>query len=84
MRVRVWRDGETAIFEIADTGPGIAPAERDDHLRSVPAGDREGGRRGAPGSGLAIARGIAEAHHGTLSVSAGDMGGAAFRLTLPT
>ena len=38
---------------------------------------------GGAGLGLAIARGIAEAHHGTITVATGDLGGAAFRIELP-
>ncbi len=38
---------------------------------------------GGAGLGLAIARGIAEAHHGTIDVVTGDLGGAAFRIALP-
>jgi signal transduction histidine kinase len=82
VRVRVWREDERTVFEIADTGPGIPPGERDTIFDRYRQGSR-GRASGGAGLGLAIARGIAEAHHGTISVAAGDMGGAAFRLTLP-
>jgi signal transduction histidine kinase len=39
---------------------------------------------GGAGLGLAIARGIAEAHGGTLEVIDGKLGGVAFRLSIPT
>jgi signal transduction histidine kinase len=70
------------VFEIADTGPGIAPAERDTIFDRYKQGSR-GRAAGGAGLGLAIARGIAEAHHGTISITTGDLGGAAFRIVLP-
>ena len=43
-------DGRASLFEIADTGPGIAASERDEHLRPLQAGLARPGRRAAPGS----------------------------------
>jgi signal transduction histidine kinase len=80
--VRVAREGESVVFEISDTGPGIPAAERDGIFDRYKQGAR-GRAAGGAGLGLAIARGIAEAHHGTIAVSTGDSGGAAFRLVLP-
>jgi two-component system, sensor histidine kinase and response regulator len=82
VRVRVWREDDQTVFEIADTGPGIPSSEWGTIFDRYRQGSR-GRASGGAGLGLAIARGIAEAHHGSISVSAGDMGGAAFRLTLP-
>jgi two-component system sensor histidine kinase BaeS len=82
VRVRVWREGGNEVFEIADSGPGIAPAERETIFDRYRQGAR-GRAAGGAGLGLAIARGIAEAHRGTISVATGDLGGAAFRIVLP-
>jgi signal transduction histidine kinase len=82
VRVRVWREDERMVFEIADTGPGIPPNEWDTIFDRYRQGAR-GRASGGAGLGLAIARGIAEAHQGSLTVADGDLGGAAFRLTLP-
>ena len=82
VRVRVWREGAQEIFEIADSGPGIAAAERATIFDRYRQGAR-GRAAGGAGLGLAIARGIAEAHLGTISVTTGDLGGAAFRIVLP-
>jgi two-component system sensor histidine kinase/response regulator len=82
VRVRVWRESEQTVFEIADSGPGIAPEERArifDRYRQGAHGRAAGGA----GLGLAIARGIAEAHRGSISVDTGDLGGASFRIVIP-
>jgi signal transduction histidine kinase len=82
VRLRVWREANTTIFEVADSGPGIAESERETIFDRYKQGAR-GRAAGGAGLGLAIARGIAEAHHGSISVDSGDLGGAAFRLVLP-
>jgi two-component system OmpR family sensor kinase len=75
-------EGGTARFWVADSGPGVPPAERT-HIF-----ERFG--RGAEstddgfGLGLSIVAAIAEAHGGTLSVTDDpDLGGARFELTIP-
>jgi len=82
VRVRVGRDGAQVFFEVADTGPGVAPEARETIFDRYKQGSR-GRAAGGAGLGLAIARGIAEAHHGAISVATGDMGGASFRVVLP-
>jgi signal transduction histidine kinase len=82
VRIRVWREGNQMMFEIADTGPGVPPAERSSIFDRYKQGSR-GRAAGGAGLGLAIARGIAEAHRGTVAVASGDLGGAAFRIVLP-
>jgi signal transduction histidine kinase len=85
VRVRVWRESEPTaqtVFEIADTGPGIAEVDRERIFDRYKQGSR-GRAAGGAGLGLAIARGIAEAHHGSISVTTGEWGGATFRIALP-
>ena len=72
-------DGAWAIVSVRDTGPGIAP-EILPTLFTRFAADR--GTKGL-GLGLYIARGIAEAHGGTLTAESRPGEGAAFRLALP-
>jgi signal transduction histidine kinase len=80
-----------AVFEVADSGPGIAKAEAATIFDRYRQGSR-GRAAGGAGLGLAIARGIAEAHGGWISVGepggAGEpgesgLGGACFRLAVP-
>jgi signal transduction histidine kinase len=82
VRVRATREGPKVIFEVTDSGPGVAPEARDTIFDRYKQGSR-GRAAGGAGLGLAIARGIAEAHHGEISVATGDMGGASFRVVLP-
>lgn len=86
VRLRVARerrgDATVLFFEVADTGPGIAEAERATIFDRYRQGAR-GRAAGGAGLGLAIARGIAEAHGGSISVGSGDLGGAVFRIEIP-
>ncbi|NKY85934.1 HAMP domain-containing sensor histidine kinase [Nocardia veterana] len=77
---------ESFAIVVADTGPGVPPAERervfDRLVRLDPSRDR---RHDGAGMGLAIARGIARAHGGDLRCVAPPPGstGAVFILTVP-
>jgi signal transduction histidine kinase len=82
VRVRVTRQRGEIVFEIGDSGPGVAPEEAEAIFDRYRQGSR-GRAAGGAGLGLAIARGIAEAHHGNISVTTSDLGGAAFRIVLP-
>jgi signal transduction histidine kinase len=69
-----------AAITVADEGDGI-PEET--VARVFTKFWRGGARRGGTGLGLFIAKGIVEAHGGTIAVARSDAGGAAFRFTLP-
>jgi CheY-like chemotaxis protein len=80
------RPAQRLVVEFEDTGVGIDMAMRDRIFDPFYQGAVEGRRRsGGLGLGLAIARGIAEAHGGSLSVSSpGLEQGSTFRLELAT
>lgn len=75
------REGEV-VLEVADSGPGIPPADVprlfDKHVRL----DRD---RATPGTGLGlfIAKAIVAAHGGTIEIEPAPEGGSLFRLRLP-
>ena len=79
--LRAWRDGGDAVFEVADDGPGIPPADQA-HLFDKYWQARSSDRRGV-GLGLAISRGIVEAHGGRLWVESEPGVGSRFYFTLP-
>lgn len=69
IEVRVRREGELAVLEVADDGPGIPAAERErvfDRFYRGAEADAAGS-----GLGLAIARQVAELHRGRIELGAG-------------
>jgi signal transduction histidine kinase len=66
------------LIEVEDDGPGVAPEERDRIFEPF-----FSKRPGGTGLGLSVAAGIVRAHGGTIEVTAGDRGGARFRVVLP-
>jgi two-component system OmpR family sensor kinase len=80
--------GNRAVVEIADTGPGLSPEQRE-HVferfyRADEARTRNTERRATgTGLGLAIVAAIVRAHHGSVEVLSEPGKGATFRVTLP-
>jgi signal transduction histidine kinase len=79
--VRAQDAERSVLFQVDDTGSGIAP----EHLPHV--FDRfwqaNRARRAGAGLGLAISRGIVEAHGGEMGVESEPDGGSTFHFTLP-
>jgi signal transduction histidine kinase len=81
--VRAGRHGSDAVFEITDTGDGIADGDRerlfDPFFRS-----HEANVRAVPGTGLGltITKAIVDAHRGTIDVQS-THDGTTFRVRLP-
>ncbi len=75
-------DEDTAWLEVADSGPGIAAEHLPHVFERFYRGDEARERTGGAGLGLAIARAIAEAHGGQITVGNRPGGGAVFRLEL--
>jgi two-component system sensor histidine kinase KdpD len=84
IEVRARADGEAIRIEVLDRGPGVqaVDAERifEKFRQQAPRGRQSDGF----GLGLAIARGLAEAHGGDLVYRSREGGGASFELRLPT
>lgn len=74
--------GDEVRVSVADRGPGIAPAAISDLFVPFYRGPSRRGSAGT-GLGLAVARGLVEAHGGRISVANRTNGGAVFTFTLP-
>ena len=75
-------EGERMIVEVADRGPGIPEAAREEVFEKFYR-LRQDGRGAGAGLGLAICRGVVDAHGGSIRALAREGGGAIFRFTLP-
>ena len=76
--------GTAAAVEIADSGEGIAPVDLPHIFEPFYRSDRSRVRDGSgAGLGLAIARGIVEAHGGRIEAASEIGRGSRFRFTLP-
>ena len=82
--VTVRPEGENAILEVADEGPGVLPEDRERVFEWFFRGeeDRGGAVRGS-GLGLAIARELVSAHGGRIEIVDEARPGAHFRVSLP-
>lgn len=91
VEVSLRRHDDTAVLVIDDDGPGVPPADRErvferfvrledarTRVAPGPAGDGPG-----TGLGLALVRSIVTRHDGDVRLTAGPLGGARARLTLP-
>jgi signal transduction histidine kinase len=84
VRVNASPSSSAVVITVADSGPGVAPADRPRVFEPFWRGaDQQAS--GAPGAGLglAIARQIARAHGGDIDLDESTTGGALFRITLP-
>lgn len=76
--------GNDAIVEVRDRGEGIESADLPFVFDRFFRGEKSRSRQfGGAGLGLAIARGIVEAHGGTIAAKNADDGGARFIFTIP-
>ncbi len=84
MELRARRDGDRFLLEVLDRGPGLPRGEEarvfEPFYRAPEL--RESARPGM-GMGLAVCRGLVEAHGGELAAANRPDGGAVFRVLLP-
>jgi two-component system OmpR family sensor kinase len=84
VRVRVVEDGDDAVLEVADWGPGMSEQEASRVFERFWRADASRNRAsGGTGLGLAIVAAIADAHGGTATVETAPGQGACFRVRLP-
>lgn len=74
-------EGKDVLFQVRDNGPGIPEADLENLFRAYWQAKKTA-HMGA-GLGLAIVRGIVEAHGGSVRAGNADGGGAVFSFTIP-
>jgi two-component system sensor histidine kinase KdpD len=82
IEIEGWVQGSQARLTVADQGPGFTEGEEERVFEKLYRGSRSAGAPGA-GLGLAICRGIIQAHGGTIKAASRAQGGAQITLTLP-
>lgn len=82
--VRLHRDGDDAVIDVIDRGPGIPEERREEVFTTFPSW-RPAGYEEVQGTGLGlfISRGIVAEHHGEISVEDEPGGGTMLRIRLP-
>jgi two-component system sensor histidine kinase KdpD len=81
--IRATRDNDEVRVEVADTGPGIPPEALPRLFDPFYRVQREGQMARGTGLGLAVAKGLVEAHDGHIWAENREGGGASFVFTLP-
>jgi two-component system OmpR family sensor kinase len=84
LRLRAGRDGDRAVVEVADRGPGMSPEDAarafERFFRADPSRSRH---RGGSGLGLAIVEASVAAHGGEVRLDSAPGRGTTARVTLP-
>jgi len=83
VRVTLAVDRDHAEFLVDDDGPGIAEADRERVFEPFYRGDGARRAAGGVGMGLTIARDVALAHGGVITLATSPMGGLRCRVVLP-
>jgi two-component system, OmpR family, sensor kinase len=85
IELRLRAEGDHAVIEVADDGPGVPDVLREQIFDRFVRGDGPADRAvsGGSGLGLAIVRAVAGSHGGSAEVGESERGGALFRIRLP-
>ena len=83
VQLEAHRGDGCAEIVVADSGPGIPPADLTRVFERFYRVDKARARPGGTGLGLAIVRHLVELHGGTVRAENGTQGGARFTVTLP-
>ena len=82
MEIKGWATARSLTISISDHGPGIPEGLEEKIFEKLARGQAASNRPGA-GLGLAICKGIATAHGGSIQAVNHPQGGAQFLVTLP-
>ena len=83
IEVRVERRDSLIAIEVADTGPGLSPAEMDQAFQAFQRVERTGAGVNGAGLGLSLSRQLARLMGGALDATSAVGVGSCFTLTLP-
>ncbi len=84
VRIAAYREGDAFVVSVADTGPGIAEADRQRIFEEFQQADSSTTRKkGGTGLGLSIAKRIVELHGGQLWVDSAVGRGSTFSFRVP-
>jgi two-component system, OmpR family, sensor kinase len=81
--VSVRREGDDAVLEVADRGPGVPLDMRERVFERFARGGGDAAPSGGSGLGLAIVRAVTATHGGRVELLDAEGGGARFVVTLP-
>ena len=81
--VSVRREGDNAVLEVSDRGPGVPLDMRERVFERFARGAGDAAPSGGSGLGLAIVRAVAASHGGFVELADAEGGGARFVVTLP-
>jgi two-component system, OmpR family, sensor kinase len=81
--VSVRREGDSAVLEVADRGPGVPGPLRERVFERFARGSGDAARAAGSGLGLAIVKAVTDAHGGRVELLDAPDGGARFVVTLP-
>jgi signal transduction histidine kinase len=81
--VSVRREGENAVLEVSDRGPGVPRDMRERVFERFARGAGDIAPTGGSGLGLAIVRAVTASHDGSVELGDAEGGGARFVVTLP-
>jgi two-component system sensor histidine kinase GlrK len=83
IHIRARADGSDLVLEVADTGPGIPPEERQHVFEAFYTGKPPAGHIKGTGIGLSVVMEFVNAHGGRIEIVDGEWPGAHFRIRMP-
>lgn len=84
IKVNMSVEAEQLVLQIADTGPGIPPADQPHIFEKFYRGSNVSSKVTGSGLGLAIVKSIVDTHHGRIWVDSVYGSGSTFTVVLPT